>query len=157
MLERMKGALTQWAQKAGRGFVDETDAAFVWEDKMTKTVAIDVDRESEKGPKFLNIEGRFIELLRPFVSDASIILSGGSIVEDNTTGFITAIRGAPASMLNVCLNELWRAGYNLISRTIDHQLITKVEDTVEGLGGIGSATTAQTGPLSQSRACSKLF
>ena len=113
---------------------------------------IDILRES----RALIIEGRFIEVLRPFVSDASIILSGGSIVEDNTTGFITAIRGAPASMLNVCLNELWRAGYNLISRTIDHQLITKVEETVEGMGGMQTGFAAAT-PLSQGRACSKLF
>lgn len=153
MLERMKAALTEWAQKAGRGFVDDTDPAFVWDAKMTKTVSIDVDRESETGPKFLNIEGRYIEVLRPFVSDASIIMSGGSIVEDTPTSFLTAIRGAPVSLLNICLNELWRAGYHLISRTIDHELITKVTETPEPQG----QGPAQTGPLSQARGCGKLF
>jgi hypothetical protein len=156
MLDRMKAALTDWARKAGRGFEDDTDSAFVWDEtKMTKTVSIDVDRETETGPKFLNIEGRYLEILRVHVEDTSVILAGGSVVEDpHCNKFITAIRGAPVHLLNRCLNDLWNAGYRLVSRTIDHELITKVTDSETPTGHRDGLSNL---PLSQARSCGRLF
>jgi hypothetical protein len=123
MHKRFLDELRLWASNAGRGFVDQTDSSFVWDNACTKEVSVNVNRQSDNAPLHLDVHGP-IEILRPIFPDDSLILAGGCKLTDGA-GFFNSIRGASMTTMNQVLNTLFTAGYRLKSYSIDHPCITK--------------------------------